>query len=538
MRAKPGRRGARSVPEHHGDEFDQVAPEGGVLTVNPVREFTPKVPQSFDDFVEEVVGSTIINQMGPVFEDAEPVVTDGKSAASYLAAFDKRSNSQPDDDDDCSPEFQRLFKQLWDSLPQSDEWDVDDATVERWLNKLDAPKQARMKKALDELFDCEDDHRYLGEKTLSVKVEALLKRYDGKWAPRLIYAGNDHFNALTGPVAMVLCEKLKELTDRHKIGPIKFKFAYKAQNTELASHLAEGREKGYIHCAEADFSANDLRQRKFVTKACDIAYAKLGVPSWARKLCVDMRKFHVKNHTHGHSADLQNQLPTGTTFTTPRNTIWNCSIEAIYAIVTRNEGVADVLGDDFLSMLKRRINSEHWENWVAEHAKMKLTAATPELQGEATFLSRRLCVDRDVPVMVPKLGKALGRFNARASSNLSISDSQYMAGKALCYAYEFRYVPTLRELFLMRFRAEDSAHVEVGEISYYTRINGVDSVEGLLSAISATTDCLSEDETREFLMDCYGDQFGLVACREISQRIILSTDVSVVTCPDGLSSDL
>jgi len=528
--------GRSEVPHHHGDEFDEVRPEGGVLTVNPVREYTPLVPQSFDDLQEQVETTQAVpNQLGPVFEDAEPLVTDGKSRESYLAAFSKRSNAQADDD--CLPSFQAAFMDLWEKLPQFPEWDVEESDVQRWLDKFDAPKRARMEKALDELFDCEDDTVYLGTKTLSVKVEALLKRYDGSWCPRLIYAGNDHFNALTGPVAMILMEKLKQMTDTRPIGGLKVKLAYKSDSTDLATHLSEARDEGYTHCAEADFSANDLRQRKFATKGCDRAYRTLGCPAWARKLFRDMRKFHVRNLEHGHQADLANQLPTGTTLTTPRNCIWNISIEAVYAMQTGNKGYALCLGDDWLAMMLKRINLTDWEAWVSEQTRMKLTAAAPALQGESTFLSRRLHVDRDIPVMMPKLGKALARFNARASPNMAISDSSYMAGKALCYAYEFRHIPALRELFLMRFRAEEHATVELKEISYYTRINGVDSVEGLLAALSDVRGELTEDETREFMMDCYGDTFGFSAMHEIASRIILCTDVSSVTVPDELTID-
>jgi hypothetical protein len=505
--------------------------------VNPVREFTPKVPQSFDEFVEQREAIAVPNQLGPVMEGAEPVVTDSKSFESYLAAFDKRSNSQPDEDDDCSQLFQGLFMDVWAPIRPYSEWDVEESDVARWLDKFDAPKRARMVKALDELFDCEDDAAYLGTKTLSVKVEALLKRYDGKWAPRLIYAGNDHFNALTGPVAMIMMEKLKALTDTQVIGGLDVRLAYKRQATDLASHLRDGREKGYTHCAEADFSANDLRQRKFATKGCDHVYGILGCPKWARKLFRDMRKFHVRNLDHGHQADLANQLPTGTTLTTPRNCIWNISIEAIYCKLTGNKGSALCLGDDWLAMMLKATDSTDWETWVEEHSRMKLTAATPELQGESTFLSRRLHVDRDVPIMMPKLGKALARFNARSSPNMAITDEAYMAGKALCYAYEFRFIPRLRELFLMRYHAEGEAQVELGEISYYTMISGVDSVEGLLEALQDVPDELSEDETREFMMDCYGDEFGLVAMLEIAERIILCTDTTTVSAPNALSID-
>lgn len=543
-RAKPG--GMRidyEVARHHGDEFDEEVPIPGQLHVIPVRDYVPRVPQTFDDFAVDLDKTPAgrLNQLGPVIEGAIPVVTSTKSFESYLAAFDKRSNSQPDKDDDCSPDFMRLALTLWDDIEKLklfDSFDVDEEMFERWLSKMDPPKQTRMRKAFLELFECEDDSEYIGEKTLSVKVEALLKRYDNKWAPRLIYAGNDHFNALTGPVAMVLCERLVTIFETSRLGPIKYKMAYKTSDVQLAQHLFDAQQDGYEECFEADFSANDLRQRKGASVVFDRFCKVVGAPHWYRTLLVDMREFKVKNLEFGHRAQLAHQLPTGTTITTPRNTVWNATIESVYAQLQHNEGCAVVLGDDFLGMLRKAVNLRHIEGWVTEHPKMKLTAAAPRLSGEATLLSRRLCVENETPCMMPKLGKALARFNVRTSPNQAISDSAYMAGKALSYAYEFRHFPLFRDLFMTRYgMEEDRAAISVSEVSWFTRTSGIPSVEALESSIKNERVLVSEDVTREFLMDAYGDTFGLTDALSISRQIILGTNIEIVDAPTELAVD-
>lgn len=536
-------RSNQTVTVHHGDEFDEEVSMTGHLCVIPIRDYTPKVPQTFDEFVTPVEADDMVgpfNQMGPVIDGAIPVVTT-KSFESYMAAFDKRSNSQPDADDDCSPEFMKQALSLWDALPVTFEpFDVDETTFMRWLFKLDPPKQQRMLKALDDLFDCEDDARYLGEKTLSVKIEALLKRLDSKWAPRLIYAGNDYFNVLTGPVAMILCEKLVEIFSLTRLGGLELKLAYKCKDTELTEHLlfdkyGDRRPEGYG--AEGDFSANDLRQRRGATVVFDKFCEKVGAPSWFRKLLLDMRCFKTKNNEYGHQAELMNQLPTGTTVTTPRNSVWNSTIEAVYMMIIKAEGVGVVLGDDFYAIVNKLVNCDHWSRWVSEHPKMKLTGCTPRTSGEATFLSRRLCVETESHCMMPKLGKALARFNVRVSRQEGISDSAYMAGKALSYAYEFRHFATLRDIFLTRYRLEeDRANVTVNEVSWFTRTSGVD-LDSLESAIRNEPVLVSEDETREFLMDAYGDTFGLVDAYGIARRVVLSRDISIIDAPFELSVD-
>jgi len=530
-----------STTLHHGDEFDEILPDNHTLSVRPVREYTPKVQQTWGDVVPDAKPDfDRSNQMGPLLSGAEPVVTVNGDFDSFRAAFDKRSNSQPDKDDDCSVEFQREAHKLWDEVFQNvhfETFDVDEMMIERWLNKMDPVKQARMVAALDKLPECDSDANYLGSKQLFVKVEALLKRYDNKWAPRLIYQGNDEFNALTGPIAMVVCERMIELFNKTTIGSLKVKMAYKANDVDLAEFLRASSEEGFHECFEADFSANDLRQRHFANVIFQKVCVKLGAPQWFATLLDKMSEFTVVNHQFGLRAELANQLPTGTTITTPRNTIWNVTIEAVYAAITRNKGRCVVLGDDYLGMMLRKVSASI-EEWVASHPKMKLTPAWPVISGQSTFLSRRIITYTDKWCMVPKIGKALARFNARASSNAAVSDSAYMAGKALSYAYEFRHMPQMRDLFIARYKSEeDNAHINVDEVSWFTRTSGIELKE-LESLIYKEKVVLSEDQTFEFMMDAYGDDVSTTEVMELAQRVICSKEITSLEWPQELEIDM
>jgi hypothetical protein len=292
----------------------------------------------------------------------------------------------------------------------------------------------------------------------------------------------------------------------------------------------------FPHIFEADFSANDLRQRKGANTIFQKFGKIVGAPPWFLDLLEKWSSFKVVNYDFGLTAQLDHQLPTGTTITTPRNTVWNATIEAVDAEMQKNSGFGIVLGDDFLGAFKKKVD-QGIEQRVADGPKMKLTAAWPQLSGQATLLSRRICLYGETACMMPKLGKALARFNARASSNAAISDSAYMAGKALSYAYEFRHFPIFRDMFLERFRLEeDRAKVSIDEVSWFTRTSGID-LDQLEKLIKSEKVIVDEDNTREFLMDAYGDEFGLVTATEFAYSIICSKQKIYLTSPAELEID-
>jgi len=117
---------------------------------------------------------------------------------------------------------------------------------------------------------------------------------------------------------------------------------------------------------------------------------------------------------------------------------------------------AILLGDDMLAKVaglsRRAVRT--YENIAAE-ARMVADVKRHYHLVECSFLSK-LFIPRTngCHLTVPLLGKAIGRFNMRANRNSAVSDHAYMAGKSVGYAYEFRYVPSLRDVFLQRFLYE------------------------------------------------------------------------------------
>jgi hypothetical protein len=363
----------------------------------------------------------------------------------------------------------------------------------------------------------EYDTRWLGTKDLSVKMEILLKRNDPSWAPRIIYAGNDQYNAITGPAAMVAMERLVLALEDKRLFGVDVKFGYKTDDVSLCAHLDRD---SYPYTAEGDYSRNDREQRKRVHILFDIMLGKLNMPGWYRALEISFAQFRVQNKTFGLVAFLKWQLPTGTTITTVRNSFYNW---LMFTISMRRQGVsanALILGDDLLATTDKPVDCTQWTSDVACF-KMCLKAKSPRLQAHATFLSRRLMMDTTTPCMMPLFGKAMLRFNARGTNNMAVSNSRYMAGKALSYAYEFRHVPLLRDLFLQRFEMEDCENVQLSDLSWFTKTTNL-NVDQIIAAIRDEKVFVTDDEFEWCMIDAY--DLDIADTMDIARSVILSND--------------
>jgi len=495
----------------------------GRLKVVPVREFSPNVPFEMTEgkFSYEDA-SNPVNQLGPVVEQCVPVST-SNDFASFMAAFNKRSNycSEDDIEDDVFEESVRLIKSLPDLF---DEWEENEVDRQRWIDKFDDGKRSRMTEAWRNIPWA--NPAYLGTKDLSVKQEILIKRDDPTWAPRIIYAGNDEFNACTGPASMVVMERAVALTNSTDVGPVRCKFAYKTNDVELVSHI---RDDEFPEIVEGDYSSNDKFQKKRVAHIYDCWLRKLRMPSWFRSLLFELEEYKVQNRRFGVTAKLKYQLPTGTTSTTPRNSLYNLTMFTVACVRQRRKARCLILGDDLLAAMDRRLRLEGWISDVARF-KMVLKAKAPALEGQATFLSRRIFAGVEVGCMVPLIGKMLVRFNCRGTMNEACSDSQYMAGKALSYAYECRHVPFLRDYFLERYAMEDSAAITLDDLTWFARTSGVD-LSNIVQAIKDEKH-LVDDDTFEYWLCCTYDGATLYELRELMDSIVLSAEQVVLDCPN------
>jgi hypothetical protein len=500
-------------------------PQNGRLKVVPVRDFSFNVPYEFSDgkhSYEEAPNP--VNQLGGLIADHVPVVT-SNDFGSFLAAFNKRCNfAQAGAEDDISDKSFHAALDIINALPNIFEsWDDNDHDRSRWMNKFDVHKQKRMSDAYANV-DL-STYKYVGTKDLSVKQETLMKRNDDTWAPRIIYAGNDAFNTITGPAAMVVMERFCHLTSSHKVGPIKVKAAYKTTDVELMEFILDDQ---YTHTVEGDFSRNDREQRSRVALIYDCWLQKLGMPNWYRKLNLELENYIVQSRNFGFRAKLKYQLPTGTTNTTPRNTLYNSTMFAVVCTWQKRTGKALVLGDDLLARLNQRLDIKLWVTQVATF-KMVLKGKEPKLEGEATFLSRRIILNTATPCMVPLIGKMIARFNARGTSNAQCSDEDYMAGKALSYAFECRHVKWLRDFFLRRYNMVADVRPVFDELSWFTRTSGYDSLDSIVEAIQNERVLVHSDEFDDWLYRTYeSDTYELEV---ILNATILNPNLELVQGP-------
>jgi len=509
---------------HGNPDHDPVPDElGGNVTYIPVRNFEFKVPhkleltdKAFDEPIAEV------NQLGPLFAVEVPLAT-ATDYDSFMAAFNKRCNFDADDDIDTDAFNKAMdFIATMDGYFSGDQWDENEDDRNRWLSKFGDSKRNRMTTAYSEFY--EFDYKYLGTKDLSVKQEILLKRNDPTWAPRIIYAGNDTYNAVSGPAAMVAMERLMALLHERSVCGIVTKFAYKTTDVDLVEHLTRD---GYRHVAEGDYSRNDREQRKRVHILFDRFLECIGMPQWYRELERQVSRFKVQSIKFGFTAWLRWQLPTGVTVTTVRNSFYNW---LMFTMAMARQGIRArcvILGDDLLATTNIPVNLNSWVSFV-NLFKMVLKAKSPRLHAMSTFLSRRLCIDTAVGCMFPLVGKALLRFNARGTRNAAVSDSQYMAGKALSYAYEFRHVPCMRDSFLRRFLMEDVEKVTTDELTWFAKTSNL-TIHEIMDAIKHEPNTLTEEEFELCILEAY--DLDLDSLKEMLHSVIENKEPTMYCHP-------
>jgi len=314
-------------------------------------------------------------------------------------------------------------------------------------------------------------------------------------------------------------------------GPYKYHCAYRKVPSQYVSYIdTTGAKDEYW--VEADFSSNDKFQCSDV-QLLEVALMRvLGCPEWFVRLHLKSNCFSVRNSKHGIKANLKFQLPTGATDTTFRNTFWNACI--LHSYVTRMKIVkcdAILLGDDMLARMKGVVRyCQKIYTSIASEAQMVATVVRHNNLWTATFLSRFFIPHADSKhLTVPILGKAIGRFNMRANRNQAVSDNLYMACKSVGYAYEFRYLPTIRDIFLERFKHNFPLAVAKNlkgdydvEVSWNAKAAGV-TLRNITSKIKVS-EVLSDYDFNAFCIERYSltaeDVYDLFRQVVISDQLI------------------
>jgi hypothetical protein len=367
-------------------------------------------------------------------------------------------------------------------------------------------------------------------KQIFTKIESLVKDFD-EVAPRLIFKGSDVYNMISGPM-------FKELMDRfvsteNQLDNLKFKISYRQHTPEIVSYLEGGSCSSWL---ESDFTANDKSQVADVVDL-EIQFIKrLGAPNWFLKLHRAANKFSVYNTKYGLSAMVENQLPSGSTDGTFRNSFWNLCILNVWMVLYRVPSArAVILGDDVLVGLSRRVrraaaNFRRAAN--AMHMTSKVTTS-PLLQ-KCHFLSKHFVPvmrGEEQHVMLPFVGKVLAKFNARPNTNQRVSDDEYMAGKALSHCYEFRFCHAIRDKFKERANYHltlSGGKFSVEGVTWHVRVHSAyaDEIVSLLQGSMSWPDLVTRDDLSLFWIGLC--DLTWIDLEPILDDVILSTDYRVI----------
>jgi len=485
------------------------------------RTFVPQVPFRLDEARRtDAPAYAPVDQLGPVLSQQVPVVT-GNDFSSMLAAFNKRCNFHSDDR--VAPSIVKSSLKLADRVfPNMQPYDWTPDIFERWVSKFPVEKQNRMRLALNNLHDV--DFSTLNTKSLMVKGEVLLKRNDPSWAPRVIYIGSDEYNVLTGPIMDEFNKRLSLALDTFRSTQVeRVIMAYTKNDVEIATGL-----QGCPRYFGGDFSANDRSQLSDVVRIFAHWLRRCGAPRYFVRFYIrNSRSFTVRSYEYGISAQIENQLATGGTDTTGRNTVWNFCLwhsfcEATHIKATR----VAILGDDIAAGTDSRgLDLLRWQRHCSD-AGMRLTAQEHRFFCDLPFLSRFFVPAGQDACMVPLIGKALMRFNARSNRNQDISDDQYIAGKCLSYAYEFRHIAYMRDKFLSRFSSTQVqfSEVKLVDLTWFAK-QGVSSIDDVYHKIRSEPLVLSDDEFLEVIMAKY--DIGLYDMDDLTAKLLLDTTPEV-----------
>jgi len=309
-------------------------------------------------------------------------------------------------------------------------------------------------------------------------------------------------------------------------GKYRFRLAYKKIPTDYTDFISQGPGE-YVEC---DFSSNDKLQCADVIILEMALMRRLGCPEWFVRLHATTNKFVVKSREHGLKATLENMLPTGCPDTTFRNCFWNMCI--LYSFLVRVEAKrcrAVILGDDMLAKidgLKRHAAKTY--NNIASEARMEAKAFRRKYLLHCTFVSRFFVPAYSKHLTIPIIGKSMARFNMRANYNTSLTDDQYMAGKAIGGAYEFRHLEPIRNAFILRFdhhwqrvlaQRQKDKHLPV-ELSWNAKSAGV-TLKNIKEKIF-DVDLIPDLDFHGFCFDRYG--LGSDEVISFCEDIILCTD--------------
>jgi len=193
-----------------------------------------------------------------------------------------------------------------------------------------------------------------------------------------------------------------------------------------------------------------------------------------------------------------------------------------------------LLGDDMLARVQglKRFAAKRYVG-IAAGAKMVAKVSRHSCLVDCGFLSKCF-VPRVIGfhAPIPLLGKALARFSTRANYNDAVTDHAYFAAKAIGYAYEFRFCPLIRDVFLDRFNYEcplalEEKHklrfVESDGLTWSAKEAGV-TLANIKTKLSVDREWLiDEEDLNSFCLHRYSLMGSEVVT--LVEEVVLSLDV-------------
>nr|QDB75011.1 MAG: RNA-dependent RNA polymerase [Penicillium glabrum RNA virus 1] len=474
--------------------------------------------------------------LGPLFEDNHPVLTDN-SFLSFLSAFNKRCNYKTEERADKSilKASRKLLRQIVpEPLPQM-EWTKD--LYDEWKMQFPVQKRNRLDKAVGRFQHFKQSE--FATKDVFEKVELLMKRHDNEWAGRIVNASTDLHNALSGPLINACLKRLVTCSSNNaETNPkVSIRYAYGDTPQAFVSDL-----EGEGPFVEADFSSNDKLQVADVAILEHDWAVRLGMPSWLARCILKASYYTAQSRRFGLRAKLKFQLPSGSTSTTFRNCIWNSSIFCAWAFRFGIRTKAVILGDDMLARITNGLIPKRAKRDYERFAKMACMKAKVFVRThlvDCEFLSRRFVPTTYGHLMLPKLGKAMGRFNGR-SNNSYVCDNDYIAGKSLSYAYEFRHYRPACYLFLERFLATGCSLSRLDSRLLSFSVREIIQVLGDRSSLMAFMEAcpeISDDEMTQFVHYKYG-KFRTEFLQDLEDLLFGEEDLSIDRSAMYLATDV
>lgn len=446
-----------------------------------------------------------------------PLTVTSNTPAATAHAMKKRCDYPVNNNDITG--FKNGHDLVMAKVPQLPEFGVDQELFDEYLEHVGPDKAARLMAAMGG-----DDINLDGQnamKNVFAKQEVLIKEHGSQG--RIVYQATDTYNAIVGAVVYELQNRMQQvfsLDNPMNVGNTII-YAPGMSKTILGSIIDEAPGK----VLESDFSSNDATQNGAWRKYEAMFYAKLGAPSWFVKEFAQQTSVNVWTRV-GIQASIKGQRWSGEATTTVGNSyVGACQLQNAMSVANVVKSVNIHGGDDYLGVIDVDSDESMTEVRESVESEVKKTgmiakAILPASKTHATFYQTRFPRDnvRGSRVPVPRFGRTLAKINVRANANKEVGDREYMAGKYLSAAFEYRYVPRIRDMLAKTSsRLSSQPYVDPSTMKGLENVDSVDALRKFLASVTP----MSVEDAQSYTEEVYGLDFEAIC--EVFKKICDST---------------